>query len=193
MVETEKDKGEKIWKKFLRNHWKMLVLFIIVIAGAVIGAIYVYLWFVGDALATNLVPETLGLWSMGYLVTFLIRLIIWEVLFVGIPLIIAAVLIYYLGWKRIPDKEREKYNKAHLFGKRSRRTDGEGAISFLIFIFFCIIVYLDGNWGLAFAQWEFNYLVYTCLWALIWVLIIFGIPILIGGSLWLGYEMKKNP
>ena len=192
MVETKSKKSEKVWKNFLRNHWKMLVLFIVVAVVAAIGAIYVFIWFVGNAQATNLVPSTLGLWSMGYFVTFLIRLIIWEVLFIGIPLIIAIVLIYYLWWKKIPDKEREEYNKAHLFGKRSRRTDGEGAISFFIFIVFCIKVYLDGNWGLAFGQWKFDYLVWSWLWALFWIVIIVGIPILIGGSWWLRHEMKKE-
>jgi hypothetical protein len=193
MVETESENGDKIWKKFLRNHWRLCVLFIVVAALAIIGAIYVFLWFVGDAQLTGLVPASLGSWSMGYLVTFLLNLLFWEVIFVGIPVIIAIVLIYSLGWKKIPDEERKEYRRAHLFGKHNRRSEGGEGISFLIFIVFIIKVYLDGNWGVPFATWKFDYLVYSWLWALIWVLVIFGIPILIGGTWWLRHEMKKIP
>ena len=193
IAETESEKGENIWKKFLRNHWRLCVLFIVVAALAIIGAIYVFLWFVGDAQSTGLVPASLGSWSMGYLVTFLLHLLFWEVIFVGIPVLIAMVLIYSLGWKKIPDEERKEYKRGHLFGKRNKRSEGGEGISFLIFIVFCIKVYLDGNWGVAIATWKFDYLVYSCLWAFIWVLIIFGIPIAIGATLWIRHEMKKIP
>ena len=189
---TDSKNDEKIWKKFLKNHWRLCVLFIAVAALAIIGAIYVFLWFVGDAQLTGLVPASLGSWSMGYLVTFLLNLLFWEVIFVGIPVIIAIVLIYSLGWKKIPDEERKKYRRGHLFGKRSKKTEGGEGISFLIFIVFMIKVYLDGNWGVPFATWKFDYLVYSWLWALIWILVIFGIPILIGGTWWLRHEMKKE-
>ncbi|MDH5495115.1 MAG: hypothetical protein OEY24_05380, partial [Candidatus Bathyarchaeota archaeon] len=91
MAETGSENGSEIWKKFLRKHWNMLVLFVVGAILASIGAILVYLWFVGDAQSTGLVPTTLRLWTMGHLVTFLLRLILWEVLFIGIPVIIAAV------------------------------------------------------------------------------------------------------
>ena len=168
--ETESGKGEKIWKKFLRKHWKMLIAFLIGAIIAAIGAIYVYLWFVDNAQVTKLVPETLGLWSMGHFVTFIVRLIIWEVLFIGIPVLIAVALIYLLWWKKFPDEERKEYKHGHLFGKRSHKTEGGEGISFFIFIVFCIKVFLDGNWGVPFATWTFDYLVYSCLWAFIWVL-----------------------
>ena len=186
------ENSEKIWKKFLSKHWQMCVLFVVAAITAAIGAIYVFLWFVGDAQLTGLVPATLGLWTMGYFVTFLVHLILWEVLFIGVPVILAAVAVWQLWWKKLPDKERKEYRKGHLFGKRSHRSDGGGAISFLINIVFIILVYLDGNWDKAFATWKFDYLVYTYLWALIWIAIIFGIPMLIGGTWWIIHEMKKK-
>ena len=60
------------------------------------------------------------------------------------------------------------------------------------FIAFCIKVYLDGNWNVAISTWTFDYLVYSLLWAFIWILIIFGIPIALGIVLWIGYQMKKK-
>jgi hypothetical protein len=193
MAEIESEPGEKIWKKFLRKHWKMLVFFVVGAILVVIGAILVFLWFVGDAQLTGLVPETLGLWTMGYLVTFLLHVIFWEFLFIGIPVILAALTAWRLWWKKLPDEERQEYRRGHLFGKRSRRSSGGGAISFLINIVFIIKVYFDGNWDFPFATWTFDYLVYSYLWALIWILIIFGIPIAIGATWWIRHQMKKKP
>jgi hypothetical protein len=192
MAELESEQNEKIWKKFIKKQWKMLALCITVAIVAVISAILVFLWFVGDAQATSLVPVTLNLWTMGYLVTFLLYLIFWEVLFIGIPVIIIVVAIYFLWWKRILGEERNEYRRGHLFGKRSKSRDGGGAITFLVNIGFIIKVYLDGNWNVPFATWTFDYLVYSYLWVIIWMVIIFGIPIVIGGSLWLRHEMKKT-
>ena len=194
MAETGSENGDEIWKKFLRKHWKMLVLFVIGAILASIGAILVYLWFVGDAQLTGLVPATLGLWTMGHLVTFLLHLILWEVLFIGVPVILAIVIIIFLWWKKLPDEERKEYRRGHLFsGTRSRRTNGGEGISLLVFIAFIIKVFIDGNWNVAFATWTFDYLVYSCLLVLIWVLIIFGIPIGLGGIWWIRREMKKKP
>ncbi|MFB0514545.1 MAG: hypothetical protein ACETVQ_03105 [Candidatus Bathyarchaeia archaeon] len=190
MAETESENGYEIWKKFLRKHWNMLVLFVV---GAILvstGAILVYLWFVGHAQSTGLVPATLDLWTMGYIVTFLLHLILWEVLFIGVPVILAAVA-GWLWWKRLPDEEKKEY---HFFGTRSRATSGGGgSISLLVLIAFCIKVFTDGNWNVAFATWTFDYLVYSLLSALIWVLIIFGIPIVLGIIWWIRREMKKKP
>ena len=192
MVETESENGEKIWKKFLRKHWNIVVLFVVGAILVSIGAILAYLWVVGDAQLTGLVPATLGLWAMGHIVTFLLHLIFWEAILIGIPVILAAV-VGWLWWKKLPDDEKEEYKHGHLFGKRSRRTEGGEGISFLVFIAFIIKIYLDGNWNVAFATWTFDYLVYSCLWALIWILIIFGIPMAIGGTWWIRHEMKKKP
>ena len=181
----------KIWKKFLREHWQICVLFIVIAVFAAVGAIYVFLSFIGDAQLTGLIPETLGVWSMGYIVTFMLHLIFWEALFIGIPVVIVIAVIYFGWWKKLPEAERKEYKDGHLFGKRSTRSDGSGFISFLVFIVFIIKIWLDGNWGVAIATWEFDYLVHTCLWALVVVLVIFGIPMLIGGTWWIRHEMKK--
>ncbi len=190
MTEIGSESGSEGWKKFLRKHWNMLVLFIVGVILAAIGAILVFLWFVRDAQSTGLVPTTLSQWTMGYFVTFLLHLIFWEALLIGVPVIIAAVA-GWLWWKRIPAEERKEY---HFFGKRSGATGGGGgALSLLHFIVFCIKVFTDGNWDVAFAAWTFDYLVYSCLWALIWILVIFAIPISLGIIWWIRHEMRKKP
>jgi len=192
MGETESENGyeiPQIWKKFLRKHWNMLVLFVVGAILASTGAVLVFLWFLGDAQLTGLVPTTLDLWTMEYFVTFLLHVIFWEVLFIGVPVILAAVA-GWLWWKKLPDEEKKEY---HFFGTRSRATSGGGAIELLVFIAFCIKVFTDGNWNVAFATWTFDYLVYSYLSASFWVLIIFGIPIVLGVIWWIRHEMKKKP
>lgn len=190
--ETEPENEEKIWKTFLRKHWKMVAVFVVGAIIAFTGAILVYLWFVEEAQLTALVPATLDLWAMGHVISFILYLILWEILLIGIPVLIAVGAIYILWWNKIPEEERKVYKEKHLFGKRSKSTDGGQGVSFLVFIAFLIKIYLDGNWNEPFANWTFDYLVHSCIIAFIWIVIIIGIPLAIGGTLWLGYEMKKN-
>jgi hypothetical protein len=186
MEETGKENDS--WRKFLKHHWNMLVYWIIAAIIAVIGAILVFLWFVADAQSTALVPTTLSLWTMGHLVTFILHLIFWELVIIGIPVAIAAIAGWF-WWKQIPDEERKEYE---FFGKGSRTTSGGSGISFLFFVAFCIKVYLDGNWDVAIASWTLDYVVNSMVTILVWGAIIFGIPAIIIALIWLNYEIKKK-
>lgn len=166
----------------------MFGLFVAVAILASVGTILAFLWFVGNAQSTGLVPTTLGLWTLGNLVTFLLNLIFWEVLLIGVPVILVAVVIW-LWWKKLPPEEKKEYR---FFRNRSRTTNGGNAVSLLVFIVFCIKVFVDGNWNVAFATWTFDYLVYSMLTALIWVLIILGIPLALGIIWWLRHSMRTN-
>ena len=44
------------WTKLLRRHWEIFTAFIISSCLAFAGAVYVFLWFTGNAQATGLVP-----------------------------------------------------------------------------------------------------------------------------------------
>jgi len=189
--ETGSENGSEVWKKFLRKHWNMLALFVVAVILASVGAVFVFLWFVGDAQSTGMVPRTLGLWTMGNLVAFILYVIFWELLLIGVPAIIGAV-VGWLWWIRLPIEEKKEY---HFFGRRSRATSGGGGggISLLLFIAFCIKVFIDGKWNVAIATWTLNYVVYSLLWILIWILVIFGIPAAIGIIWWIRHEMKKKP
>jgi len=188
-AETQPENDSRTWKKFLRKHWRIVALFAVSAAAAAIGAAVVFLWFVGNAQSTGLVPSTLGLWTMRHLVTFIIYAILWEALIIGIPAIVAAVAGWQ-WWRRLPNEEKMEYQ---FFGTRSRTTGGGGGISLFLFIAYCIKVYLDGNWNRPFATWTLNYLVYSLLWTVIWLLIIFGIPAAIGLGWWINHEIKKKP
>jgi hypothetical protein len=180
-----------IWTKFISKHCSMFVLWIAIAVGAVIGAVYTLIWFVEDAQVTGLVPEILGSWSMKHLIDFLLNLLFWEIVLVGIPLIIIVGLIYLLWWKQLPNDELQEYRKRHLFGKSSRSRDGGTLISLIINFGFVLKVYWDGNWSKPFADWNIDYLIHSYLTVLLWLLIIFGIPILIGVAWWIHHEMKR--
>ena len=189
MEETGLENSSQGWKKFLRKHMSMVAAFIAAVILVSVGAILVFLWFIGNAQSIGMVPETLGLWTMGYLITFILYAIFWELILIGIPVGLAAAA-GWLWWRRLPGEEKKEYR----FFRRSPRMrsgGGGGAASFLLFIAFCIKVSIDGNWNLAFAFWTLNYVVYSMLSILIWIVIIFGIPLAIVAVWWINREMKK--
>jgi hypothetical protein len=186
--EVEVERGSN-WKKFVRKHWNIVAIFVVAGILAFTGAVYVYLWFVGDAQSTGLVPSTIGLLTMENIVMSTLHLIFWELLFIGIPAIVGAVAGWQ-WWKRLPEEEKKEYQFS---GKRLRTTSGGSGVSLLFFIAFCIKVFIDGNWNVAIASWTLDYVVGSTVTILVWTAIIFGIPAAIGVSWWIHHEIKKNP
>jgi len=179
--------GGADWKRFMRKHRNVVAVFVVAGILAFAGAVYVFLWFVGNAQSTGLVPKTLGLWTMANLVNFILNAIFWELLLIGIPIVVGAVAGWQ-WWKRLPVEEMKTYR---VFGKRSGKTRGGGGVSLFFFILFCIKVYLDGNWNVAISTWTLDYVVSSMLLILELTLIIIGIPIAIGVTWWMRREMKK--
>jgi hypothetical protein len=177
------------WGKFIRKHWKIFAVFVAAAILAFAGAVYVFVWFVGNAQSTGLVPATLGLWTMGNTVSFILHLIFWELIFIGVPAIIGAV-VGWQWWKRLPEQEKREY---HLSGKSSRSSRAGGAISPLLFIAFAIKVYVDGNWNVAISTYTVDYVVGSMIAILVWIVAIAAIPATIGFIWWIHHEMNKKP
>jgi hypothetical protein len=189
MPETSETTGmssDGDWRGFLRRHWGATTVFVLAAALAVAWAVYVFWWFVGNAQSTALVPSTLGLWTMGNLVNFIIYSVLWELLLVGIP-VGAGAIAAWMWWRRLPNEERMRYN----WGKRSRSAGGSGGAGFLFFIAFAIKVYVDGNWNVPISTYTLNYVVGSMITILAWVAVIFGIPIAIGLAWWIRHELKR--
>lgn len=181
MEGSERYDGSNGWDLFIGRHWKAFVVFVVAAFLAAVWAVLVLLWFVGKAQADGLVPSTLDLWAMSHVVIFLLNLLFWMLVLVGIPVAILAG-IAWLWFSRLPADERREYR---LFRNRSRRSNAGGGFSFLVFIGFALKVYIDGNWEVPVSTWTFDYLVYSWATVLAWLLIIFAIPATVGLAWWI--------
>jgi hypothetical protein len=181
--ENEVAKGSG-WRRFFRKHWNMLAVFVVAAILVVAGAVYVFVWFAGNAQSTGLVPSALGMWSMNNLVMFILHAIFWELVLIGIPVAIGAI-IGWQWWKRIPEEEKKEYN---LSTKGSRSRSAEGAVSPLLFIAFAIKVYVDGQWNAPIAGFSLDYVVGSMITILVWIAVIFAIPAIIGFVWWITRE-----
>ncbi len=179
--ENSQDVDPSGWRAFMKKHWPMFTLFVVAAILVAIGGVYVFLWFIANAQSTGLVPSILGQWTMNNVITFILHVIYLELLLVGIPVIIASLAGWW-WWRRLPIEERKEY---HFFGSSSRSTSrGGGAFSVLFWIAFSIRVYIEGNWNTTISNWTLDYFVYTSVWTVIWLLIIFGIPLTVIGIIW---------
>jgi hypothetical protein len=182
-IETKKSSN---WPKFLRKHWYIFAAFIVTAILAFSCGVYVFLWFVGNAQSTSLVPSILGQWTMANVVLFTLHAIFWELVLVGIPVAIVAI-IGWQWWKKLPENEKPEY---HASRKGSRSSRAGGAVSPLLFIAFAIKVYLDGNWNVAISTYNLNYVVGSIFAILIWIVAIASIPAIIGLIWWIRHEMN---
>ncbi len=173
------------WRTFVRKHWGAVGIFVIAVVVVAVWAVYVFWWFTGNAQSTGLVPTSLGSWTMGNLLNFIIYSILWELLLVGIPVAMAAVAAW-MWWRRLPYEERTGYHWG-----RGRRSAGSGGAGFFFFIAFVIKVYVDGNWNVPISTYTLNYVVGSVITILAWVAVIFGIPIAIGVTWWVSRTIKK--
>jgi hypothetical protein len=178
--------GDYGWKGFMRRHWRAGAIFTVACVVIFAAAVYVFWWFTGNAQSTGLVPSSLSLWTMGNLVGFILYSILWELLLIGIPVAIGAV-IAWAWWRRLPEEERRGYH----WGKRARNTGGSGGFGLFLFILFAIKVWLDGNWNAAIATFTLNYVVGSVITILVWLAVIFGIPGAIIVIWWIRHELRK--
>ncbi|MHA1906672.1 MAG: hypothetical protein ACW98Y_05220 [Candidatus Thorarchaeota archaeon] len=172
-------------KRFLRRHWRMAIVFAVIIAAAVIVAIVVALWFLTTAQATALVPAMLGQWSIGHVILFCFHLLFWEILLVGSWLLVIVLVIIFQWYMKLPEEERRERPS------RGRREESD-AFGFLVTMTWLIVVWVDGNWNLAFESWTINDWVYSFLAAMLWDLLIFGIPIMLAFLWWIRKVMNEE-
>lgn len=171
---------------FMEKHSGAVALLAVGVVIAAAWAVYVFWWFTRHAQSTGLVPSTLDLWTTGNLVLFIIYAILWELLLVGVPAAVVGV-IAWRWWRRRPLEDREPWP----WGKGSRRAGGSGGASFLLFLAFCLKVYLDGNWNVPIASFSVDYVVGSVITILAWAAVIFGIPLAIGLVWWVRHETRK--
>ncbi len=186
MANNEGEKEKYQWKKLLRKNRKAFSAFIVAMILAFIGFILVMVWYIETSPLGGQGSWTFDQWTLNYVIGFLIQSILWELLFVGIPLIAFLGIFGYLWWTNLSDETKEEFksldaDKKLKKGKKSqnKKYQGSGGFSFFIFIVVCILVAIDGNWNTRFGLLEYSYFLYAYLFAMMWIGIIIGIPMVI--------------
>jgi hypothetical protein len=180
-MSTEEEIFEKHGRNFLRKYWKMTTVMVALIIVAIAEALVVLLWVIADMQTLGLIPATLGLWSVGHIITFILHIIFWELLLVGIWVIVAAMIFYLKWYNNLP--EEDKFPKR----ERGRREEGD-AFGFFIGITWLIIIWFTNRWDVTFNAWTVNDWVFTWLSAVFIDLLIIGIPVLLYFIYWIRKE-----
>ena len=177
---SEELSDELYWKKTIKNHLTAFIIIIIAGVCIVTGAVLVLFWFIETSPIGLQGTATLDQWSLDWIVGFYILMILWELLFVGIPTGLFFGVGGYIFWSRLPDEEKQEHKardkkKSH----RKRNAGGGGGGSFFMFIAYCIYMGIQGNYYAAFGSQPYSYWVYSWFLTVMWILIIVGIPVCI--------------
>ncbi len=175
-METGRGAADAAWKGFVRRHWKLVLAAVGGIAAAAVAALAVFLWVVANTQANGLVPSRLGDWSVGSIITFLLNLLLWELLLVASWVCALGVAAFFIWYKKLPAEERLGMEGRP---RRGRAAGGGGGVSFFVALVWLLIVWSDGRWNLALRNWTFNELVYSWIAACLVVLLVAGVPALL--------------
>ena len=189
MEEVQKKNDEQFWKEEVKKHWKFLILCVAAIVILFIIAINVLIWHIQTSPIGNYGTATFDQWSLDWIVRFIIVLILWELLFVGLPAALFFGLGGYLWWQRLPADEKKGFKDQEKRSHNKRNTGG--GFGLLLFIAYCIYIAIDGNYYTAFGSQPYSYWLYSYFLMIGWLMIIFGIPMAVAGLLYLRYWLKK--
>jgi len=173
---NEELSDEQFWKKKIKEHMPLFI--VIIIAGACVftGILLVLFWFI-ETSPIGQQGELIGDWSLDWIVGFYILVILWELLFVGIPTGLFFGVGGYVWWNRLPDEEKDEFRaRDKKESHRKRNAGGGGGGSFFMFIAYCIYIGIQGNYYAPFSSQPYSYWVYSWFLTLMWIFIIMGIP-----------------
>jgi len=177
---SEELSDELYWKKTIKNHLTAFIVIIIAGVCIVTGAVLVLFWFIETSPIGLQGTATLDQWSLDWIVGFYILLILWELLFVGVPTGLFFGVGGYIFWSKLPDEEKQEHKaRDKKESHKKRYAGGSGGGSFFMFIAYCIYMGIQGNYYAPFGSQPYSYWVYSWFLTIMWILIIFGIPICI--------------
>ena len=175
---SEELSEEQYWKKKIKEHMLLFIVVIIAAAVAFIGALLVIIWFIETSPIGAQGTALIGDWSLDWIVGFYILIILWELLFVGLPAGLFFGVGGYIWWSRLSDEEKTEYKAREKKNKhRKRNAGGGGGGSFLMFIAYCIYMGVQGNYYAPFSSQPYSYWIYGMFYTLMWMFIIIGIPV----------------
>ncbi len=175
---SEELSDEQFWKKKIKEHVPLLIVVVIAVVFAFIGALVVIIWFIETSPIGAQGTALIGDWSLDWIVGFYILVILFELLFVGIPAGLFFGVGGYIWWKRLPDEEKAEFKAREKKNKhRKRNAGGSSGGGLLMFIAYAIYMGVQGNYYAPFSSQPYSYWVYAMFYTLMWLVIIFGIPI----------------
>jgi len=185
---TEEKINERFWKDMIKKYWKELLLCVIVVVVLSIIAIFVGISHIQASPFGDQGEATFDEWRLDWIVGFVVVLILWELLFVGVPALIIFGIGGYLWWQKATEEEKTNLKKEE---KRKHKAEGAGGIGCFTFIAYCIYMGIFGYYYTPFGSYPYSFWLLHYFYTIGWLLIIFGIPMAIGGLLYLRYWLNK--
>jgi hypothetical protein len=162
----------EFWKQKIKKHWKIFAGSIIGGVVAIAVSLLVLFWFIDTSPIGAMGTATIGEWTLAWIWEFLIFLILWELLYVMLPVVVVFGVGCYVWWKRLSTEE-----KAEFKGRwRGKRTAEGGGFSFGMYIAYSIYMYINGYFYTPFGDFPYTFWVYAWFHTLAWLLVIIGIP-----------------
>jgi hypothetical protein len=198
-MSEEEVKDKQFWKLIIKKYWLRAIPFVLIVIGAVVSMLYVFIWHVetGDGVRVY-ATMTFNEFTVGSVIGFILLLIVREILLVGLPALGALGITFAIVWFfTLTPENREELKNAFKRGEKGKkkpvsRSGGFGVFNFFIAIAFLIIVFAQGYWDTPFASLNVMYFVIWYIQAIIWIVIIFGIPAVIILILWLTNKIFKS-
>lgn len=199
MVKMSIDEGsnetsnEVFWKNLVVRYWPLVLIFGLLIIGAIIGFILTLDWFVTTSAIGGYGTWTFNDFSLGEGVAWFVFLLLWELLLVVLPtLAVGGIVVAIVWFVVLPPDVKEEIKTQFRRPSPGKTSGGGGAFSFLLFIGVCIKIVVDGNWLTKFENLSFSYFIQSWIIVLIWALIIIGIPCVIIGIIWFVWKYGRT-
>ena len=180
MANEEKVSEEQFWKGIAKEYRTIIIIAIAAVIVLFIGALLVGYWFIQTSPLGGQGTWTFDEWTLNYLVGFMILIMLWELLFIGVPAGVFFGVGGYIWWSNSPQEKKQEFKdrekkKSH----RKKNYGGGGGFSFFIFIAFCILIALKGKYNAQFGSESYSFWIYSWFEAFMWIFIYFGIPVII--------------
>ncbi|MBN2156741.1 MAG: hypothetical protein JW776_11930 [Candidatus Lokiarchaeota archaeon] len=200
---SDEIRNDVFWRKVVFQYWYIILIFLLLIAGAITGFILTLKWYTEVRMIVSTgetALSTFNEFSMRSAVRWIVFLVLWELLIVFLPFLAVGGGIFALVWYVIlPEnlkeemKLRSKKEEEMERKKKHRKNGDSGVFGLLMFVGLCIYIAVNGNWQTEFGSLNLGYFVDAWIRVFIWIIIIFVVPAIVITSIWfiLRYGKEK--